>query len=75
MDLLRRHLMLAFNELLRAAVARLEGGPDYVPQGLPLDALSAKGLLSTPCTNPLRGMGAWTETAGDAGTLSKTDGR
>lgn len=51
MDLLRRHLMLAFIELMRAAVARLEGGPDYVPQGLPLDAPSA--AHSSPST-PVR---------------------
>lgn len=38
MDMLRRCLMMAFVELMRAAVARLEGAPDYMPQGLPLDA-------------------------------------
>jgi len=56
MDLLRRHLMLATIELMRAAVARLEGGPDYVPQGrLPLDAPSATlSSPSAPCAHRQR---------------------
>lgn len=48
MDMLRRNLMHAFVELMRAAVARLEGAPEYMPQGLPLDAPSTVPAPSAP---------------------------